>query len=48
MKKKIIPKNPPKTKLINIYWMQQDNHAKKMPNKTKQTMLNLQPYNVDL
>ena len=39
-----MPKNPAKTKLINIYWMQQDKHAKKMSNKTKQTMLCLQSW----
>ena len=28
---------------MNIYWIQLDKHAKKIPNETKQTMLYLQP-----
>ena len=32
--KNIMPKIP-KTKLINIYWIQLDKHAKKIPNKKK-------------
>ena len=31
----------PKTKLMNIYWKQLDKYVKKMPNKTKPTMLSL-------
>ena len=39
-----MPKNsPPPKKMIDIYWIQLDKHAKKIPNKTKQTMLYLQP-----